>query len=140
MNTRRLRLVRPRWTMGTMLLIVGWSAVVVWLNVRPRIEYLPIPGQEDVVYHASFGCPWTYAFDLDFFASSPPRFGLSEALTHDTWVWPLTGNTAIGLLAVAILTFASEYLLRGIVSGLRAFVGKPPPSNTEGPERPNQSL
>ena len=59
MNTRRLRLVRPRWTMGTMLLIVGWSAVVVWLNVRPRIEYLPIPGQEDVVYHASFGCPWT---------------------------------------------------------------------------------
>ncbi len=37
MKTRRLRLVRPRWTLGTMLLIVGWSAVVVWLNVRTRV-------------------------------------------------------------------------------------------------------
>ena len=26
MKTRRLRLVRPRWTMGTLFLIVGWSA------------------------------------------------------------------------------------------------------------------
>ena len=41
MKTRRLRLVRPRWTLGTMLLVVGWSAVVVWLNVRPRIEVSP---------------------------------------------------------------------------------------------------
>ena len=37
MNTRRLR---PKCTLGTMLLVVGWSSVVVWLNVRERIEFL----------------------------------------------------------------------------------------------------
>ncbi len=36
MNTRRLR---PKWTIGTMLLVVGWSSLVVWLNVRPRGNY-----------------------------------------------------------------------------------------------------
>ena len=65
MNTRRLRLARPKWTLGTMLLVVGWSAVVVWLNVRPRTCTLaecpmmvrstrePVP-----IYYVEHGYPW----------------------------------------------------------------------------------
>jgi hypothetical protein len=39
----------------------------------------------------------------------------------------IAANIAIGLLAVAVLTFASKYLLRATVAGLRGSVGKPPP-------------
>jgi len=64
MNTRRLRLVRPRWTMGTLLLIVGWSALVVWLNVRPRVVSRYAVGDDSwAMRHAYFewGYPWSYA-------------------------------------------------------------------------------
>jgi len=115
-----------------MLLVVGWSSVVLWLNVRPRVKYLPNPVGEYGVYDASFGRPWTYAFDLDFSPSSPPRFSLAGALTHDTWAWPLAANITIGLLAVTVLTFASKYLLRAIAALLRACMSKPPPADVDG--------
>ena len=126
MKTRRLRLVRPRWTLGTMLLIVGWSSVVVWLNVRPRFT-------EAILYHhgvhhilfAEYGWPWSYS---------------DEAIDGYFGHWHLAANMAIGLLAVAVLTFTAKYLVRAIVAGLRAIVGKPPPSNGKGPERPSKSV
>jgi len=140
MKTRRLRLVRPRWTLGTMLLIVGWSAVVVWLNVRPRVNdrYIDtyINGQEDYVLWVEYGCPWTYASTHhlhDPWNETPP------SRVHPTYVdsyWRLATNAAIGLLAVAILTFASTCLVRGIRYAARVFVGKPPPTY-KGPERPS---
>ncbi len=137
---RRLRLVRPRWTLGTMLLVVGWSSLVVWLNVRPRVKYIRNQWESVVVSECEYGCPWTYASDFDLLASSPHRFRLTDGvfthdIIHDTWNWPLAGNIAIGLLAVAVLTFASKYLVRAIVAGLRAFVGKPPPDTKEGPSK-----
>ncbi|MBC8873175.1 MAG: hypothetical protein H8E44_27390 [Planctomycetes bacterium] len=141
MKTRRLRLVRPKWTLGTMLLIVGWSAVVVWVNVRPRVVGRATSFLDEEEISATFvkyGYPWTYAHDLDFVASSPSHFRLAEALIYDNWAWPLAGNAAIGLLAIEILTFASKYLVRAIVPGLRALVGKPPPSNSEDPERASE--
>ena len=137
MKTRRLRLVRPRWTLGTMLLIVGWSAVVVWLNSKPRrddrLRY--INGQGRYFHGIKYGCPWTFAGSPHLYdpADAIPRY--RPELTYRSW--PLAGNIAIGLLAVAVLTFASKYLLRAIVAGLRAFVGKPPPSNAEGHQGPS---
>lgn len=147
MKTRRLRLVRPKWTMGTILLIVGWSAVVIWLNVTPRFgRYCLLARLASVHY----GYPWdciVAGWDSD---SAPPytsnRFGWARTPVfpkpseHQVHYWPLAGNMAIGLLAVAVLTFASRYLVRAIVAGLRAFVGKPPPTNEKGPWRPNQGL
>ncbi len=131
MNTRRLRLVRPRWTLGTMLLIVGWSAVVVWLNVRPRLYYFSLVGEEPSLFSISHGCPWIYAFHPGFHIDLPSRSSLREALIYE--YWPLTANIGIGLLAVAVLTFASKYLVRAIVAGLRAVLSKPPPSDEKGP-------
>ena len=127
MNTRRLRLVRPKWTLGTMLLVVGWSAVVVWLNVRPTIC---IGYYRSVFYYAIYGYPWNYASAPSYYASRP---GIHTA---DIDSYPaLAANLAIGLLAVGLLTFASKSLVRAIVAGLRAFVGKPPPSKEEGPSK-----
>ncbi len=147
MNTRRLRLVRPRWTLGTMLLVVGWSAVVVWLNVRPRVRqwkrYLPDGLEPLVIDHVAYGYPWTCADRESVQSTQIPsrRFGsitywklVPGSLPDEETIhyWPLTANIAIGLVAVAVLTFASKYLIRAIVAGLRAFMSKPPPDKQEG--------
>jgi len=105
--------------MGTMLLVVGWSAVVVWLNVRPRVRYgTEILGLDFYFCIIDYGFPWTHA------CSSPTVETLGYRL--------LAGNIAIGLLAVAVLTFASRLLMRAIVAGVRAFMSKPPPGNEDG--------
>ena len=127
MNTRRLRLVRPRWTLGTMLLIVGWSAVVVWLNVRPRFTVAMSDGEivSDVVY---YGYPFPCAYSL-----MPNDWWDADQLHVDYYTLAL--NVVIGVLVGAVGILPTKYLLRAIVAGLRAVLGKPPPSNSEGPER-----
>ena len=148
MNTRRLRLVRPKWALGTMLLVVGWSAVVVSLNVRPRFDtYIPT-GEGIFPVVVRYGYPWCYAsaFTIVNLDTPNPRRDLRSIdlaelhryRYHSYWL--LAGNTAIGLLAVAVLTFASKFLLRAIVAGLRAVLSKPPPRNDKGPERASESL
>ncbi|MBC8873843.1 MAG: hypothetical protein H8E44_30760 [Planctomycetes bacterium] len=135
MKTRRLRLVRPRWTLGTMLLVVGWSAVVVWLNVRPRVVSeltLFLAHQEAPLCVVGYGRPWRYASTFcDGEVRQLPPFR-REYVRHYR---PLAANIAIGLVAVAVLTFASKYLVRAIVAGVRAIQGKPPPGQKKGPER-----
>ena len=136
MNTRRLRLVRPKWTMGTMLLIVGWSAVVVWLNVRPRDGHtltVATRSEELTVSDIQYGYPWSHA-TVSLTHSRLLRSHVAS--DYEIHYWPLAANVAIGLPAVAVLTFASEYLLRAIVSGLRALLSKPPPSNEKGHQGP----
>ncbi len=123
MNTSRLR---PKWTLGTMFLIVGWSSVVVWLNVRgsrPQREWWPVDGklQETVLVHC--GSPWTYAV----LPATDPVF--STRLHLDFISYPaLAANITIGLLAVVILTWTS----RAILSALGAFMSKPPPADVDG--------
>jgi len=116
--------------MGTMLLVVGWSAVVVWLNTKPRRTNV-LPDRYD------YGCgfPWLYDFELVLWEDPaygyefrPPRF-----LQYPFRYPALLANIAIGLLAVLVLTFASKCLLRAIVAGLRAFMSKPPPNKGNGP-------
>jgi len=118
--------------MGTMLLIVGWSAVVVWLNVRPRVVcevlFISLNPPGSLTLDEEFGWPLTVAVGVRSEQSHVRQF-------HNNFKWPLAANIAIGLLAVAVLTFASKYLVRAIVAGVRAIVGKPPPSKGNGPER-----
>ena len=153
MNTRRLRLVRPKWTLGTMLLIVGWSAVVVWLNVRPRtyeVEAYNYATREPTLYHlAMYGYPLNAAYRSWHSEENQDlpddSWGLIGSIKRSDAVpisllpsecqlnhWRLAANIAIGLLAVAVLTFASKYLVRAIVAGLRSLLSKPPPANGEG--------
>jgi len=153
MKTRRLRLVRPRWTLGTMLLVVGWSAVVVWLNVRPRTcevdrTLVIVPSSKEPVrcYLFEYGFPWicVSATWLDtpddsgaeWLINRSEMYALHEPRNeHHIDSWPLAANIAIGLIAVLVLTVASKYLVRAVVAGLRAFVGKPPPNKGKGPSK-----
>jgi len=120
-----------------MLLIVGWSAVVVWLNVRSGMgwEAAPWVGEDPVFYLVGYGCPWTWGIGE---TSHPSQFASWDRI--DYLYSALTANIAIGLLAVAVLRFASKYLARAIVAGLRAFLSKPPPSNAKGHQGPNQGI
>ena len=130
MKTRRLRLVRPKWTLGTMLIFVAWSAVVGWLNCRLRVKHYDIEGIR--LYSPRFGFPYPMTYgvlnsDRPTLTRFHPEHGLDS--------WALAANAAIGLLAVAVLTFASKYLARAIVSRLGSFMSKPPPGKGKGPER-----
>jgi len=119
---------RPKWTIGTMLIFVGWSSVVVWLNIRPNVACMSDPKEEGPIIAAVwYGCPWSYAagFTVGTRTAQGQRIRLPSVCTIDSHL-ALAGNIAIGLLAVAVLTFASRYLLRRMVSGLRAVFGKPP--------------
>jgi len=126
-----------------MLLVVGWSAVVVWLNVRPRV-YDGVDDPREGSYHrpeyfVRYGFPWAIAYRLGRYEGSSFRI-LDYEYQPYYRPWPLAANIAIGLLAVAVLTFASKYLLRAIVAGLRAHLRKPPPSKEKGPERASEGL
>jgi hypothetical protein len=106
--------------------------VVVWLNVRPRlasrISHIRFDAQEIVYGTVEYGCPWPYtSIGYKGDPSSLPVFRPYWKARY----WPLTANIAIGLIAVAVLTFASRYLLRRMASGLKALFGKPPPANEE---------
>ena len=113
-----------------MFLIVGWSSVVFWLNVRPRRVNTFWSGPDGYVIKYGFPliCSEQRIYDLRRVAPHRSRGRFGYVLIY----WPLAANIAIGLLAVAVLTFASKYLLRAIVAGLRRFVGKPPPAKEEG--------
>jgi hypothetical protein len=112
-------------------LIVGWSSIVVWLNLRPRIWRVPIGYiGKDPQYLTVYGCPWPWAYACRYSTSSEKDL-FPDRLYFPSLGWRLAGNAAIGLLAVALLTVASKYLLRAIVAGLRALLSKPPPANKE---------
>jgi len=121
-----------------MLLVVGWSSVVVWLNVRPRVtEYTFRYFGAHSIDLAEYGCPWSHSSEgIEFFESShPPVNSFGPDVYYD---YPaLAANLAIGLLAVAVLTFASKYLVRAIVAGLRRLLSKPPPDKGNGPSESN---
>jgi len=95
-----------------------------------------------------YGYPLCYAASFTMVSGNSPNpkrelpsIELSELHRYHYHSYPsLAANIAIGLLAVAVLTFASRHLLRAIVAGLRAFLSKPPPDNEEGPKRASESV
>jgi len=110
-----------------MLLIVAWSSVVVWLNVRPRYVAGIYHNPEGKGLHAcyvEFGCPWSYA---GCFAATATNIRPLEPVRIDSYP-ALAANAAIGLLAVAVLTWTS----RASIAVLRAFMSKPPPADVDG--------
>jgi len=120
-----------------MLLVLGWSSVVVWLNVRPRDGHTLIVAtrsEELTISDIQYGYPSSHA-TVSLTHSRLARSHLGS--DYEIHYRALAANIAIGLLAVAVLTFASKYLLRATVAGVRAFVCKPPPDKEEGPSKSN---
>ena len=95
--------------------------------MRPKVVTTVFFANE-TTYVVSYGYPCDYAIGQS--SSNPhPSVRQEDVFTYEG----LAANIAIGLLAVAVLTFASKYLVRAIVAGLRAFRSKPPPDNEKGP-------
>jgi hypothetical protein len=97
------------------------------------VTFLDQNPPETVTYDEEYGWPWTVAVGLTFHNSTTRQL-------YPRCKMQLAGNITIGLLTVAVLTFASMYLVRAIVAGLRAAFGKPQLSKEEGPETPSKSL
>ena len=111
-----------------MLLIVGWSAVVVWLNVRPRaFSAGGMGGWTFFWVEHGYPCHYATAIRVDLLPDIRP-----ENIDNH---WALAANIAIGLIAVVVLTWASKYLVRAFIAALRALFGKPPPAKGKAQQR-----
>ena len=110
--------VRFRFRLATLLLLVAWSAVALWLNVTPRVSsyevaadtfFFGVKGNDAFERHvARWGWPCCYAGD-----SSSQRASLSR-LPPDGQIdyRALFLDTAVGVLLVAALTWGSSQVLR----------------------------
>jgi len=114
-DIKRLARSRPKWTIGTLLLFIGWSSVVLWLNTRPRIDNVPLGYiGKDPQYTTNYGYPWPYAYACRYSPTHGDFF--PDRLFYPVLGLRLAGNAAVGILAVTVLTLISKYLLNRIVS------------------------
>jgi hypothetical protein len=116
------RFLRFRFILASLLLAVTWSGVAVWVNITPRFR-----GFTHVTYgdnelppeswSAEYGWPWTYRLCNGFFDSPHdlPRLQAEMVSGYSA----LSGDIAVGLLLVAVLTWASSQLLRRVADRLR---------------------
>ena len=101
-----------QFSLQTMLIAVAWSSTVFWLNIKPHT--VDISPQQ---FTYGYGLPWLcderylYGVPLD---SSPWRH--QRITTIGFHHRAFAGNVAIGILAVAVLTFVSKFLLSRIMS------------------------
>lgn len=101
----------------TLLLAVAWSAVVVWMNVTPRVtfeeySFLNAPGRMEIgeVRYLNWGWPYRYQSRCTDALEVPPP-GLDR--------WALSADAGVGLLFVIASTWGSKQLLRRVEARLR---------------------
>ncbi len=118
-------LFRFRFSLATLLLLVAWSAVALWMNVTPRVSSHQVAAgtwvfgvevSEAFERHvARWGWPCCYAADSSFERASlsrlPPRGQIDyRALFLDI---------AVGVLLIGALTWGSSQVLRRVGVRLR---------------------
>jgi hypothetical protein len=116
--TRRLRF---RFSLMTTLIAVAWSAVVVWGNLIPRFGETWYPLTRPSIgpcLDVAYGLPWKYVetcLPRDYDWSLLSR---DEPSRIDSYA-ALSGDIAVGLLLVVVLTWGSNQLLRRLGRRLR---------------------
>jgi hypothetical protein len=116
---------RLQFSLATLLLLVTWSAALLSMNVLPRVSLYKVAAggmdfgfevSEDFERHvARWGWPCRYAVD-----SSLERASLSRLPPHGQIDYrALFLDTAVGVLIVAALTWATNQLLRRVGARLR---------------------
>jgi hypothetical protein len=109
--------LRFRFSLRTLLIAMAWSAVVVWMNVTPRLDdpnYLPGEFFPRAVH---YGWPWCYAW---IFTVGRLPVQLPRLESRWPWSgWSLTGDVAVGVLLVVVLTWGSNQLLRRVGARLQ---------------------
>jgi hypothetical protein len=111
------RLARPQFSLATLVLAMAWSAVVVWLNVTPRLDFPNYVPGDLRIGKVECGWPLGYAW---IFATDPLPPQLPGPELRWYWSgWSLTGDFVVGALLVVVLTWASNLLLRRVGARLQ---------------------
>ena len=101
------RLIRFRFSLATLLIATAWSAVMVWMNVTPRVTFVKLmyATHSDVGYYdARWGWPCDYAAYRAFERFLLPRLpSRGEFYRHAMLL-----DAVFGVLLVVGLTWASE--------------------------------
>jgi hypothetical protein len=117
------KLARFRFSLAALLLLVMWSAVVLWLNTTPGEvrENNPNVAFGPGYRWLHYGWPLTYAWDVCRLYAPPNG-------VHFAWYsWALVVDTVVGILLVAVLTWGSGDLWRRVKHIYRCV--KSPPAN-----------
>jgi hypothetical protein len=109
---------RRRWlqfSLRTLLIVVAWSAVVVWMNTTPHYSEASTSSSR-----VTFGWPWTYNLGYRFSSESfysdarnrytVPKLPLYKRVNY----WAVVADVAVGVLLVTALTAASEGVFRRV--------------------------
>ena len=115
------RLLRPQFSLATLLIAMAWSAVVLWLNTTPHQREPSFPVVLFPKVFSQYGWPWICLWTIREFQSLVDfsRLNLGEPLHSGWYHWSLLGDIAVGLLLVVVLTWISSLLLRRVISRLR---------------------
>jgi hypothetical protein len=98
-------LPRFRFSLATLLLVVMWSAVVLWINTTTPDAENVSEAYLVVHYH---GWPWVYAWRE---CLTPARNAEDASMLIESY-WALAGDAFVGVLLVASLTWVSRFLVR----------------------------
>ena len=120
------KLPRFRFSLATMLLMMAWSAVVVWINITPCVAYRDQPTETLELLTAYFGWPWAYALKIVLVGIGGERPPIDQ-VDVTWWPWALAGDAVVGVLLVAMLTWGSGFVVRRVKHVFRR-VESPPPA------------
>jgi hypothetical protein len=120
------KLPRFRFSLATLLLLVSWSAVVVWINIMPCVVHRDQPTETLELLAAYYGWPWAYALKIILVGIGGERPPIS-GVDVQWWPWALVGDAVVGILLVATLTWGSGLVVRRVKHVFRR-VESPPPA------------
>jgi hypothetical protein len=108
-----VKAARFRFSVGTLLIVVMWSAVVSWMNTRPGhpSPYVTWNSSRSFVHSLD----WNYGWPLTCVTCRTdyrPEQLARGAVPVAWYPWNVVANVAIGVLLVAVLTWGSAFLLR----------------------------
>lgn len=96
-----------------MLLILTWSPLFIWLNIRSRDDPVLLAQSLEQVWVA-YGFPWTYAEGWNDWFSRP-----IQPTQVKFWHYPaLAADVLVAVAGIAFLTSVSTYLLKAAISVL----------------------
>lgn len=108
-----IKSVRLRFSLATLLLVVSWSAPVLWLNTTALVPP-PLDDSDNNecsgIADIGFGWPWEYTRTLVGCVDSYQRVRVEPAMLSNYRA--LVGDAVVGILLVAVLTCTSAFLLR----------------------------
>jgi hypothetical protein len=123
------KLPRLRFSLATLLLVVSWSAVMLWVNTTPCVVNRDQPTETLELWGAYYGWPWAYNLGIILVGIGGERPPINR-VDVKWWPWAMVGDAVVGVLLVALLTWGSGYLWRRVRHGFRRAESTPADANS----------